>query len=204
MAPETRSESEAVPESSEEERPAEESATPARERSTEDPEDRLADLEERCEELNAKWLRAQADFQNLRRRSLDEVQSSLKRHMQPLLDELLLVLDYLDMALASPTESDDARNLAMGVQMTRDKLVQALEASDVKEIEAEGLFDPAQHEAVEARPAGDAAPGTILEVARRGYTWQDRVLRPTRVIVAADEEDVGAGDPGDDDERAEA
>ena len=65
---------------------------------------RVAELEARCAELEARWLRAQADNQNMRRRQQQELDSAVLRALQPLLDELLLVLDYLDLALASPAK----------------------------------------------------------------------------------------------------
>ena len=182
MAQETHPEREAGPEAIGDE-PQEELEP---EEST--PEQQVAALEERCAELNDKWLRAQADYQNLRRRALTDLEAGFKREVQPLLDELLLVLDFLDMALAAPVESADARHLAMGVQLTRAKLVQALAGSEVKEIPADGAFDPARHQATETRWAEGVDPGAIIEVIRKGYTWQGHVLRPTHVIVAAAEE----------------
>jgi len=158
--------------------------------------DELDALRDANAELQASLLRAKADYQNLRRRSQSDYELGLKRTLEPLLHELLLVLDYLELALASPTTSDDAKNLAMGVDMTHKKLLDALGASEVAPIPTDGPFDPALHEAVETRADGDAQPGTLLETVRRGYTWREVVLRPARVVVAADPSDVDAG-PGE-------
>ena len=149
------------------------------------PEARVAELETRCAELEARWLRAQADYQNTRRRAQQELESALLRTLQPLLDELLLVIDYLDLALSAPVTGPEAKNLAAGVAMTRAKLVAALELSDVRTIPTTGGFDPALHEAAESRSGGAAALATILASVRPGYTWQGRILRPARVVVAA-------------------
>lgn len=157
------------------------------------PVERIAELESRCEDLEARWLRAQADYQNTRRRAQQELEGELLRTMQPLLDELLLVGDFLDMALSAPTTTPEARNLAAGVQMTRAKLSQALEAVDVRAIDTSGPFDPTRHEAAETRTTADAEPGSILATLRGGYTWQGRILRPARVVVAA-----SGGAPGED------
>jgi molecular chaperone GrpE len=142
------------------------------------------ELAARCADLEARWLRAQADYQNLRRRMQQELDSSLFRTLQPLLDELLLVADYLDMALAAPFTTPEAQSLAAGVTLTRQKLTQALESVDVRPIETRGAFDPARHEAGESRPSAEHPPGTILATGRCGYTWQGRILRPARVVVA--------------------
>lgn len=148
-----------------------------------------AELEARCAELEARWLRTQADFQNVRRRAQQELDSALLRTLQPLLDELLLVGDYLDMALAAPVAAPEAKALAAGVSMTRAKLAQALELVDVRPIAATGAFDPSRHEAGESRASAEHAPGTILATLRPGYTWQGRILRPARVTVATAPED---------------
>ena len=155
-------------------------------------EGQVLDLTARCEDLNSRWLRAQADYQNLRRRAQQDLETSLQRNVQPLLEELLFVLDYLDMALASPATNEETKNLVLGVQMTRSRFVQSLENSGVKEIPTDGTFDPALHEATEARAVEDAEPGSILETVRRGFTWQDRVLRHAQVVVAQGDAPVSA------------
>lgn len=146
---------------------------------------RASELEARCADLEARWLRAQADYQNVRRRAQQELDSALLQTLQPLLDELLLVVDYLDLALAAPITSTETKALAAGVEMTRSKLAQALELVDVRTIPTSGNFDPALHEAGESRVSADKPPGTILGTSRPGYTWQGRILRPARVVVAA-------------------
>lgn len=153
-------------------------------------------LEERCAEFEARWLRTQADLQNVRRRAQQELDSALLRVLQPLLDELILVADYLDMALASPATLPESRALAEGVALTRSKLAQALALADVRPIATEGSFDPARHEAGESRPAPGREPGTILGTLRPGYTWQGRILRPARVIVAEGPAPARAGESG--------
>lgn len=159
------------------------------------PEERIAALEEEVEELRNKWLRAQADYKNLRRRGQLDYETGLQRSLQPLLEELLLVLDFLDMALASPTSTEEARNLALGVEMTRNRFVQALESAEVRLIPTDGLFDPDLHEAADTRDEPGVEPGTVVETLRRGYTWRGGVLRFAKVVVAAgDEDEVGEAD----------
>lgn len=156
------------------------------------------DLLARCQELEAKALRAHADYQNLRRRAQADLEAGLKHHMQPLLEELLLVVDFLDMALSSPATNEETRNLATGVEMTRKKFIQALEAASVEPIAETGVFDPALHDATEALEDPDQEPGTILETLRRGYTWHGSVLRPAKVKVVAG--DLKATGPEDEEE----
>lgn len=156
-------------------------------------EETLESLRAQRDELEERWQRVAADYQNLRRRSVQESEERLRRSMQPLLVKLLTVLDYLDMALAHPTTNDESKNLAQGVALTREQYVQALEQEGVRPIAMGERFDPALHEATATVPSDDAPPGTILEVVRPGYTWRGEILRHAQVIVAAArEESAGA------------
>lgn len=142
---------------------------------------------ERDEYLES-WKRAAADYQNLRRRVQSEVESAVARRKTAILADLLLVLDYLDMALAQPMKTDEGKGLQAGVEATRIALSGVLEREGVKPIPDTGTFDPAVHECVERVEAEDAEPGSIVEVLRRGYTLEGRILRPAQVKVAAGNE----------------
>jgi molecular chaperone GrpE len=131
-----------------------------------------------------RWKRAAADYQNLRRRELSETQERVRRTMQPLLEKMLFVLDYLDMALACPTTNEESKNLAVGVRLTRDQFLQALEQEEVRPIPNMERFDPAVHEATGTVERDDVDEGTIVEVVRSGYTWHGEILRYAHVIVA--------------------
>lgn len=137
------------------------------------------------------WKRAQADYKNLRRRGQADLEAGIRRSMQPLLDSLLLVLDHLDMALSAPTPTEETRNFAIGVQMTRDQLLRALQQEQVTEIETTGEFDPESHQAVEMVSDTELEPGAIVETVRKGYTWRGVVLRFAQVRVAAASETAG-------------
>ena len=150
-----------------------------------------AEGEETLETLRAerddyleKWRRAAADYQNMRRRALADSEERLKRSMQPLLESMLTVLDYLDMALACPTTNDESKNLAVGVRLTRDHFLQILEREEVSPIPPADTFDPALHEAKSAMVRDDLPEGTIIETVRTGYTLRGEVLRFAHVVVA--------------------
>ncbi len=143
------------------------------------------DLERERDEYLANWQRARADFQNLRRRTLEEIEAAVSRERSTLLEETLTVLDYLDMALASPCKSSDAQNLQRGVEMTRDQLWSLLERQAVAPISTDGRFDPALHQAVSTVETTECEPGSVVDVVRKGYTIGDRVLRHAQVRVAA-------------------
>lgn len=149
------------------------------------PETELERTARERDEFRANWQRAQADFQNQKRRTIADIDAAVRRSQGALLEEILLVLDHLDMALLSPCESQDAKNLLIGVQMTRDQLLAALERQDVSAIAAEGTFDPSVHQAVATIETEEHEPGEILEVVRSGWKHKDLVLRFAQVKVAA-------------------
>ena len=176
-----------------------EEAVKQREAGPEEPErDPAAELEavraERDEYL-ARWQRAQADYQNMRRRELTQTDERTRRAMQPLFEKMLVVLDYLDMALASPSTNDESKNLAIGVRLTRDQFLQALEQEEIRPIPASETFDATLHEAKNTVVRDGAEPGTIVETVRTGYTWQGEVLRHAHVIVVAAAQENASAEP---------
>lgn len=144
---------------------------------------RLA-LEER-DENHKNWQRALADYQNLRRRLATDVEDAVKRGKKALVTDLLLVLDYLDMALLAPAKNAETVALRAGVEMTRQQLWGALQREGVSLVRETGAFDAAWHECTERVETKDAPEGAILSVMRRGYAWDGTVLRPAQVRVAA-------------------
>ncbi|MFT7678763.1 MAG: molecular chaperone GrpE [Planctomycetota bacterium] len=145
-------------------------------------EEPLEQAERERDEFREKWQRAQADFQNLRRRTLSDTQGAIQRGTGEILHDVIGVLDFLDMALKSPCESADAKALLMGVQMTRDQLWKVLEAQGVSIIAAEGNFDAEVHQAVSTVEEEEA--GRIVELVRNGYRRPNDVLRHAQVRVS--------------------
>ncbi len=146
-------------------------------------------------ELNDKYLRLAAEFDNFRRRTLKERQDLLNYATENLIKELLPTVDNLERALqaSEQKEASDSENLSEGVELTYRSLLQALEKSGVSVVETEGcMFDPKVHEALRRVPKEDHEPGTVLEVYQKGYLLKDRLLRPALVAVAgAAEEESG-------------
>ena len=105
------------------------------------------------------------------------------RANERLLNELLPVLDDLERALEAAAQHEEAK-LEEGVQLVHRSLASLLERHGLKEIEAEGAFDPHVHEALLSQPGEGVESGTVLQVIQKGYRLGDRVLRPTRVIVS--------------------
>lgn len=138
----------------------------------------------------ARWQRAAADYQNLKRRSASEVEGAVRRSLEGLLTGLLLVVDHLELALAAEAKSDDARALAEGVRLTRDQLLGTLRQEGVEPIADGGAFDARLHQAVATLERADLEPGQIVDTLRRGYTWRGQVLRAAHVRVSRAAEDA--------------
>lgn len=137
--------------------------------------DRLKDQHER-------HLRAVADLENYKKRAQKEKEEVQKFGVSKLLEDLLPVLDNLDRALASAPPDDP---LVAGVKLVRSSFEQALGKHGVKAFSALGQpFDPARHEALMQVPTADAAPGTVVMEHARGFTLNDRLVRPAMVGVA--------------------
>lgn len=136
-----------------------------------------AEWEARERELVDRLARLQADFENHRRRSREDVAQAAGRGKEAFLKLLLPVLDNLDRALA---HTEDA-----GLRMISRQLHDTLAASGVVVVDPAGeAFDAKLHEAVAQETRDDAKPGTVLLVAEKGYVMDGRVLRPARVVVA--------------------
>lgn len=145
--------------------------------------DDIKKVESERDELSDKYIRAQAEIVNMRRRNEKEQASLIKYDGQKLAKAILPALDNLERALAVESASEQ---LLKGVKMVQTDLLKALKENHVAEIEAEGqAFDPNMHQAVQTVPADDDHPAdTVVQVLQKGYILKDRVLRPAMVIVA--------------------
>lgn len=146
-------------------------------------------LQAELEETRGKYMRAVADYQNLRRRSEEERKEYGRYTLAALVINYLPVLDDLDRALESVHEEIAEHQWVEGVRMVERKFRSVLEASGVREIEAEGRsFDPAVHEAISYAPG---PTGEVIAVVQTGYTLDGKVVRPAQVVV-------GSGAPASD------
>jgi molecular chaperone GrpE len=157
-------------------------------------EDRLAALEAERDGAIDRWKRAAADLENFRKRVARERTEVVTLANERLVTELLPILDDLERALAAVGEHEEA-TVEEGVRLVHRSLASLLERNGVREIETNGKFDPHVHEALLSQPS-DAEEGSVLDVVQKGYRLGDRVVRPARVIVAAAQEEVPAGDDG--------
>jgi molecular chaperone GrpE len=144
----------------------------------------LAALQTKNAELSDQYLRAQADVQNARRRADDEITKARKFAVEAFAESLLPVTDSLEAGLAIKDATPE--QIREGAEATLRQLKSALERNKVIEVApAPGAkFDPHQHQAISVVPA-DQEPNTVVSVLQKGYTINERVLRPALVTVSA-------------------
>jgi molecular chaperone GrpE len=145
---------------------------------------RVAELEAKNTELTEQWIRAQAEMQNTRRISAEEVSKARKFAVESFAENMLPVVDSLEAGLAIQDASPE--QIREGAQATLRQLHSALERSKVMAVNpaAGEKFDPAKHQAISMVPA-DQPTNTVVSVLQKGYTIAERVLRPALVTVAA-------------------
>ncbi|WP_412510607.1 nucleotide exchange factor GrpE [Variovorax paradoxus] len=145
----------------------------------------LAALQAKNAELSDQYLRAQADVQNARRRADDEITKARKFAVEAFAESLLPVTDSLEAGLAVKDATPE--QIREGAEATLRQLKSALERNKVIEVApAPGAkFDPHQHQAISVVPAPEQEPNTVVTVLQKGYTINDRVLRPALVTVSA-------------------
>lgn len=126
--------------------------------------------------------RIQADFDNFRRRNASVRKDSYEEGKRDCIKELLPVLDSFERALES-AEADD-KIMQEGVALVQRQLLDALTKLGLCVIEAEGQFDPNEHEAVMREKAENKESGEVLQVLQKGYRVGDKIIRHCMVKVA--------------------
>lgn len=149
-------------------------------------EQRLAAAEALADEHWNGRLRLQAELENQRKRALRDVQNARKFGLEPLLNDLMPTVDSLEMGLqASSAENATVESIREGMELTRKMLAGSLEKHGVVEVNPVGeKFDPEFHQAMSMQSVEGAAPNTVVQVLQKGYTLNDRLLRPALVMVA--------------------
>jgi molecular chaperone GrpE len=147
--------------------------------------ERAVRAEEEAGRVREALLRKSADFDNLKRRTEKDKAEYFKFALADAFHDLLAVLDNFERALAHRGDAS-SEDFQAGIDMIARQLGDTMRKYGLVEVPALGrAFDPNVHEAVVREETPAAAPGTVLEVFQKGYTLNDRLLRPARVKVAA-------------------
>jgi molecular chaperone GrpE len=132
------------------------------------------------------WQRAQAEFQNYKRRMERDSESQRELITGRVAKRYLEIVDDLDRALNNRPTDKEGAEWAEGVELVYRKLLAILDSEGVKVMDALGQpFDPNLHEAIGEEESDEHESGTVLEVLQKGYWIGERVLRPALVKVAA-------------------
>lgn len=145
-------------------------------------------LQENLNALNNKYIRLAADFDNFRKRQMQERESLLKYGAENTLKLILPVLDNYERAKKACEKIDDPEQLRNSFEVVFKQLFDVLDKTGLKRIETKGKnFDPNIHEAVMQTPTSEFPDQTIIDELQAGFMLEDKVLRPALVNVATGE-----------------
>ena len=136
-------------------------------------------------ELKDRLLRAQAEWDNSRKRIQREKEDAVRYAGEALLEKLLPVLDNFEMGMQAAKTATDPKSIAQGLEMVLKQFQQVLKDSGVETIDAIGHpFDPHRHEALGQHESDEHPEGHVVTQLRKGYKLKDRLLRAASVFVA--------------------
>jgi len=164
--------------------PSSASPTPATDQI--DTEDAMAGLQADLDRFRDLALRSQADFENYKKRTAREKEEAIKYANKSLLERLVAIIDNFELGLAAAKEQGEQSPIYSGMILVQKQLNDLLAENGLQPIEAEGkTFDPNVHEAIAHEPNDQFPEGTVLRQTRRGYRFNDRLLRPAKVVVSS-------------------
>ena len=160
------------------------------EKQTEEPQeekDPLLVAQEQIEELKDKYLRAAAEFDNYRKRTLKEKAELILNGGEKTITAILPILDDMERAIENGKKTDDPQVIRDGMELILTKFIKTLEGQGVKKIDTtEAVFNTDLHEAIAMVPGmGDEKKGKVLDCVQAGYMLNDKVIRHAKVAVGA-------------------
>jgi molecular chaperone GrpE len=147
--------------------------------------DLLGKKEREMRELNDKYVRLIAEFENFKKRSSRDQLENLKYAHEPVLREILPIIDNLERAYYHSKESQDIQKLIEGLQLILKQSQEILSKLGVVPITAKGeAFDPMKHQAISQTETDEIPENHVVDEISKGYLFKDRVLRPSMVSVS--------------------
>ncbi len=154
--------------------------------STPSMEDMLQEAERKAQEHYDAWMYAKAESENVRRRAAEDVSKAQKFAVERFSSEMLAVMDSLQAALA--VETATVESFKSGMELTLKQLTGVFEKFNIKELNPVGeKLDPHKHQAI-GMVESEQEANTVVSVMQKGYTLNDRVLRPAMVMVSKGKE----------------
>ena len=161
-------------------------ANPENNENEESEESELEKAQKKIEELNDKYLRQIAEFDNYRKRVMKEKADMIKYSGEKVITTLLPILDDMERAIQNMEKTEDVASVKEGVQLILDKFMKLLKQEGLSRIETEGKdFDTDFHEAIAMVPGQpEEMKGKIIDCVTPGYMLNDKVIRHAKVAVA--------------------
>ncbi len=142
-------------------------------------------LEEQAQEYLAGWKRAQADYQNLKKQSVQEKEMLATYVKSQVLTDFFPIIDNFNTALEHIPEDMQSASWVQGLMYVQQQINHTFEGLGVTKIESVGTtFDVTKHEAIEKQPSEEHASNTVIKELRSGYCLGDVVIAPAKVVVA--------------------
>jgi molecular chaperone GrpE len=163
----------------------------------------IDEMTQRIAELDNRYKRALADYQNSQRRAIENERRARQDGMASVVESLVPVMDHFKLALAMDPAQASPEQIFGGVKVILDELTRTLAGYGVAPIEPapNDEFDPMRHQAMMMVDSDDVEPGRVVMLLQAGYALGERVIRPAKVSVRPGEErgDEGNenGAPGD-------
>src|SRR5687768_12642941 len=141
-------------------------------------------LKAKVEELNDKFLRQAAEFENFKRRNAKERIELIQTAGRDVITDLLDVLDDSDRAQKQMENTNDIEQIKEGISLVFAKLRNSLSAKGLKTMDAKGKdFDPDLHEAIAEIESGEKMKGKVIDEVQKGYYLNDKIIRYAKVVV---------------------
>ena len=143
------------------------------------------------EEVSKNWdkvLRLQAEIENLRKRTLRDVENASRGSIERVIMEMLPILDSFELGLDLKTETiDEYKTFKEGQEASMMLMNSLFYKLSIETIDpSEMRYDPELHEVISTQEDDSVEPGYIIKVIQKGYRLKERLLRPARVIVCAE------------------
>ena len=175
-------------------KPAEEPAKPAE-----------PTLEEKLAELQDKYLRTLAEYDNYRKRMAREMQSAREYTKRSTLQDVVGAYDLLQMAVEASASAKDMKAIQDGIKMTFGEFQRTLKQLGVEAVDARGQkFDPALHEAIQSVPSETVPEGVVIQQWKSGFKLDGKLLRAAVVVVSSGPAKPAEPEPPAEDRQAEA
>ena len=147
-------------------------------------EKQLKQTQEKLREINDKYLRLYADFDNYQKRVAKEIEDVKEATKRSLINEFLVILDNMEKAILISKEHKDS--IIEGIELTMKSFKDLLKKHGVEEIDPQKeQFNPDLHDALMMQPSDDMPKDTVLQTLQKGYMYKNKLIRPAKVIVSS-------------------